>query len=318
MMKNNADPLGTLSIGNVVTTGTTLYKSNFKRYLQVSLRATAWIIAIFAASVALLFVGGVLYGFTKSWLAAIPVVLGWVAVTFYFLAKYSTDRAVICRLAYQELANAPETVGDATRQLLPRMWGFLRLSWLVSLYLFLVALVSYIGLAIAIGILVGILTYGLNLGTSNIAVSFIIGLLAIVLVVLWMALLIRYYAYWFVSELPLAIESTTSANFSISRSRQLSAIAANKVAAIIAVAFLVTIPINFLGNIPSFIGQIMTTSQSGPFANPSTQVIGSLLMLSGFFLSLLAELIVMPFWQVIKAIVYYDLRNRREGSDLNI
>ncbi|AFY95153.1 hypothetical protein [Chamaesiphon minutus] len=316
MMKNNADPVGTLSIGNVVTMATTLYKSNFKRYLQVSARATAWVVAIVAASIGLLFVGGVMYGFTKSWLAAIPVVLGWVAATFYFLAKYSTDRAIICRLAYQELANAPETVAVATQNLLPRMWGFLRLSWLVSLYLFVVALVSYIGVIIVIFMAAAILSI-LKVPTANLAVSFIIGLLAIVLILLWFALLIRYYAYWFVSELPMAIESTTSASYSISRSRQLSGVVANKVAAIIAVGFLVTLPITSMGNVPSFIGQIMTTSQVGSI-DPSTQAIGSLLMLGGFILSLLGELIIMPFWQAIKAIVYYDLRNRREGIDLSI
>jgi hypothetical protein len=318
MIKNNADPVGTLSIGNVVTTGTTLYKSNFKRYLQVSLRATAWVVAIVAASIGLAVLGVLLYGITKSWLLSIPLVLGWVVLTLYFSAKYSTDRAVICRLAYQELADAPETVNEATRNLLPRMWGFLRLSWLVSLYLSLVGLVSYIGLIIVGSILVGLLMYALKLSVTNIGVSIGIGLVVIVGVLLWFALLVRYYAYWFVAELPMAIESTTSASFSISRSRQLSAIAANKVAAIIAVAFLVTLPINLLGNIPSFIGQIMTSSQSGPLANPSTQALGSLLMSSGFILGLLAELFVMPFWQAIKAIVYYDLRNRREGRDLII
>ena len=46
MAKNNYDPVGTLSIGNVVTTSITLYKSNFKRYFQVSLRATCWLLAI--------------------------------------------------------------------------------------------------------------------------------------------------------------------------------------------------------------------------------------------------------------------------------
>ena len=317
MIKNNADPVGSLSIGNVVTTGTTLYKSNFKRYLQVSLGATAWVIAIVAASIGLLFIGGILFGITKSWLSAIPVGVGWVVVTFYFLAKYFTARAVICRLAYQELANAPETVAVATRNLLPRMWGFLRLSWLVSLYLFLVALVSYIGLIIVISILVAVLVYGLKFPAPNIAVSLALGLLAIVLILLWFGLLIRYYAYWFVAELPMAIESTTSANFSISQSRQLSAIAANKVAAIIAVAFLVTLPISLLGNIPSFIGQFMTSSWAGSI-DPSTQAIASLLMFGGSILSLIGELFVMPFWQTIKAIVYYDLRNRREGSDLII
>ena len=50
----------------------------------------------------------------------------------------------------------------------------------------------------------------------------------------------------------------------------------------------------------------------------ATQAIGGALMLGGFVLNLLSELFIMPFWQIIKSIVYYDLRNRREGGDLTI
>jgi hypothetical protein len=35
-------------------------------------------------------------------------------------------------------------------------------------------------------------------------------------------------------------------------------------------------------------------------------------------ISTIGDLFVMPFWQVIKAIIYYDLRNRQEGNDLII
>ena len=143
MAKNNYDPVGTLSIGNVVTTATTLYKSNFKRYFQVSLRATGWLfLTILAATISAIIVGGTMmaeiFGMTGSWSFAIPIALGLVIISFYFSAKYATDRAIICRLAYQDLIDAPETVAVATKQLIPRTWGFLRLSWLVFLYLFLV------------------------------------------------------------------------------------------------------------------------------------------------------------------------------------
>ncbi|WP_310484301.1 hypothetical protein [Chamaesiphon sp. VAR_48_metabat_403] len=314
MTKNSSDPFGTLSIGNVVTTGTILYRSNLKRYLQVSLRATAWVVAIFAAAIGLMLIGGVLFSLTQSWLpVVIPLVVVWFGLSLYLSAKSLTDRAVICRLAYQELIDAPETVDAATRQLLPRTWAFLRLSLLLGLYLSLLVIVGYILFAIAIGLMVALLMSVAQLSPDNgVFVVFII-LLSVVFFVLLVALIVRFYAAWFVAELPLAVEPITSANFSIRRSRQLSNNVIGKLVLIITVAFLITIPLSSIGSTPSFIGQLMSVSSTD-----SAKVVGGVLTIVGFFVSLAIELLIMPFWQIIKAIVYFDLRNRQEGNDLII
>ena len=313
MAKISSDPVGTLSIGNVVTTGTILYRSNLKRYLQVSLRATAWVVAIFASAIGLLFIGGILYGITQSWLATIPLGFVWFGLALYLSAKCLTDRAVICRLAYQELIDAPETVAVATRQLLPRTWAFLRLSTLLGLYMFLIAMAGYILLILAIGLLVGMTIYLFKLSTENGIFIGLFSLLAIGLALLLIAFIIRFYAAWFVAELPLAIESNPSASLSIRRSRQLSNNAIRKLVLIITVAFLITLPLSTIGAIPSWIGQFMTASDT-----ESTKIAGGFVTIAGFFVSIAIELLVMPFWQVIKAIVYFDLRNRQEGNDLVI
>jgi hypothetical protein len=313
MAKNSFDPVGTLSIGNVVTTGTILYRSNFKRYLQVSLRATAWLFAIGVATLVFVVLGSLLFAATKSWVVFIPVSLGWIGVTLYLMAKYSTDRAVICRLAYQELIEEPETVSVATGHLLPRTWAFLRLSLLLGLYMFLIAFVGYIALALAIG-LVAVLLGIVFKGTPGIFTSVVIVIIGVGLGILLIALILRFYAYWFVAELPLAIESTNTsslASFGLRRSRQLSLTAVRKLVLIIAVAFLITLPLSVISSIPSFLGQAMSLSTT-----QSTMTAGSLLVFLGFLLNIAIELFVMPFWQIIKAIVYFDLRNRREGGDL--
>jgi hypothetical protein len=314
MAKNNYDPLGTLSIGNVITTGTTLYKSNFKRYFQISLRATAWLLAIVLSIVVAVVIGSILYTLTNSWLIVFPVSLVSIVATLYFSAKYATDRAVIARLAYQELIDAPETASVATQHLLPRTWGFLRLSLLISLYIWLVAIIAYIGLVLLVMIVIIVAIYLLKIPEQNPLFLIAIGLLIIGAFFLWMAIIVRYYAYWFIAELPLAVEQTNSASFSISRSQRLIGSAVGRVILIITIAFLIAIPINTIGNSPSFIGQIMISSST----DTSTQAIGGILVLGGLLLNLLSELFIMPFWQIIKAIVYYDLRNRREGGDLII
>jgi hypothetical protein len=314
MAKNNYDPVGTLSIGNVITTSITLYKSNFKRYFQVSLRATGWLFAIVLVIAIAALIGGGLYAATNSWLVGIPVAIGWIVGTLYCSAKYATDRAVICRLAYQELINAPETVAVATQQLLPRTWAFLRLTWLTSLYISLIAVVAYIGLIIAVLIITAVLVYGLKLTVENPFTIISIALSVIGAIFLLVAILVRCYAYWFIAELPLAVEQTRSANASIARSQQLISTAVGRVILIVTIAFLMLIPINTIGGSPSFIGQVMISAST----DLATQAIGGVLIISGILLNLLSELFIMPFWQIIKAIIYYDLRNRREGGDLII
>ncbi len=314
MAKNNFDPVGTLSIGNVITTSTILYKSNFKRYFQVSLRATGWLLAIVLSMVLAGIVSGFLYVFTKSWLITMAVGLGWIGVFLYLTAKYATDRAVICRLAYQELIEVPETVAVATQELVPRTWSFLRLTWLVSFYMFVIAAIGYLALALLVIAIAAIAIYGLKLPAENPLVIISIGLSIVGAFLLWLVILFRFYAYWLVAELPLAVEQIKSARFSIKRSQQLVKTSTQRVLLIITIAFLITIPINTIGNGPSFIGQIMSSVST----DAATQSMGYLLTFVGFLINLVSELFLMPFWQVIKAIIYYDLRNRREGGDLVI
>jgi hypothetical protein len=314
MPKSTADPVGTLTVGNVISASVTLYKSNFKRYFQVSLRATAWAVVMVLAVFVLTFIGGILYGMTNSVLVAVPLGLIGIGVSLYCLARYATDRAVIARLAYQELIDRPETISTATQALIPRSWGFLRLAWLLGLYIFLVAFIGYILLAIGIGACVGIIA-GLKLTSNPVAIGMGV-IVSIGLLFLFIFTIVRYYSYWFIAELPLAIEASTSASFSMRRSKELSRNMVRRLQAIIVIALLITLPISAIGNAPSLIGQFMATPTLSP--DIATQSMGNMLMVGGFFVGVASELIVVPFWQAIKAVIYYDLRNRREGSDLLI
>jgi hypothetical protein len=311
MPKNTADPVGTLTVGNVISASVTLYKSNFKRYFQVALRATAWAVAMVLVWT---FIGGILSEVTNSVLVAVPLCLIGIGVTLYCLARYSTDRAVIARLAYQELIDRPETVSVATQSLVPRAWGFLRLACLLGLYIFLVAFIGYIFLAIGIGAYFGIIGV-LGLISNPIAIGMGI-IVSIGLVFLFFFTIVRYYSYWFIAELPLAVEASTSAGFSMRRSKDLSRNMVRRLMLIIAIALLITLPISVIGNAPSTIGQLMANPTLSP--DVATQSQGNVLTVGGFFLGMASELIVVPFWQAIKAVIYYDLRNRREGSDLVI
>lgn len=314
MGKKILDPVGTLSIGNVVTSGAILYRSNFKRYFQLSLVSIGWLIVAIVVASILAGIGFAVLIAARSWLAAVPIGIVGIGLCLYFLAKYLTARAIISRLAYREAIDVPETVAEATAHLKPRMWGLLRVALLVFIYLSIVATIGGIVYLLIIGLegmLIGPL--GLNART-NIWLALLVSLSVLGLLLVYIASIVWVYGYWFIAELPMAIESPKSANYSIRRSGQLSKHAIGKIVWIMGVAFAIVLPITLISGIPGFIGQIMSI----PARLPDTQTLqtAGTLQIVGFLLSLIAELLVMPFWQAVKAILYYDLCNRLEGSDI--
>ncbi|MFM2305156.1 MAG: hypothetical protein RLZZ135_2569 [Cyanobacteriota bacterium] len=316
MAKRILDPVGTLSVGNIITTAVTLYKSNFRRYFQVSLRATGWVLASVLSAIGFTVIAALLYGLIKnsSLFISIPLCLVWLVFVAYCVAKSSTNRAVISRLAYQESIDRPETISAATQQLQPRTWAFLRLDFLIVLYVCLILIVSYIALALILG---GIVLLGSLLKLSpGPTLYFIVGLVTIGLFFGWIILLMRYYAGWFIAELPLAIESRGSASISLRRSRALSKAFTGRIVLILTIAVGVTLPITLFGSLPSFFGQIAIDPRISP--NSPNQTVGFILIGVGFLLNIVGNLFVIPFWQVIKAVIYQDLCNRREGSDLTL
>ncbi|MDP5016051.1 MAG: DUF975 domain-containing protein, partial [Dolichospermum sp.] len=91
MSKNfdSPNPIQTLTVGSVVSAGMRLYRSHFKTYFFIALKAYAWLL--------------------------IPV-YGW--VKFYALS------ALISRLAFGELVNQPESVSSGERFVNSRLWEF--------------------------------------------------------------------------------------------------------------------------------------------------------------------------------------------------
>ena len=133
---------------------------------------------------------------------------------------------------------------------------------------------------------------------------------AIVLLIVGIVIIIRLYSRWSIAEVPLAVEeNTTGGGQSIDRSWELTEGAVGRIQYIVVVAFLVTLPIQMVtGFIPS-IFQLRF--------DPNTSAYWVVYFINLAF-SLLGAAVVMPFWQAIKAVIYYDLRSRREGLDLQM
>ncbi len=233
----------------------------------------------------------------KTYLGIAAIAHLWLLVPIYGWAKYAQLSGVISRLAFQELINQPESADTAKRQLQPLKWSF----WVIGIRVSLWMLGVYLGAAIVGGILLAILSAVLGPAGAGIGM--------ILLVVAVIVSLIRVYSRLVVAELPLAVEAGVNGAQSVKRSWEITKSAIVRIQGVVLVAILVTLPLIAVFNyLPSLL-QIGMDPESSTY---------QMLTLIGFITSLIGGTLVMPFWQALKAVLYFDLRNRREGLGLNL
>lgn len=253
-------PLGSLSVGNVVSAGLRIYRDRFKLYFSLALQAYLWLI--------------------------VPV-YGW--------AKFSAILGLISRLAYGEIVERPETVNEARRHTNARMWSFLLASLLVTLII--------IGATIAFFVVVGIIFVILAvIAQQNPIAIALLGILGVLFLIGFLFGYIWLYSRLSIIELPIAIERQGDSTEAISRSWTLTKGFVIRLQLIFFVAFLLTLP-------PSLLVNLITV----PF--PQDSPIVALINLT---LAVVVAALLIPFWQAIKAVIYYDLRTQKEGIDLDM
>jgi hypothetical protein len=225
----------------------------------------------------------------------------WILVPIYGWAKYAAKMGMMSRLAYGELVNQPESIAEAHQKADPLKWSFLGVLFRVGVRLFLV----YIGLALLAAIIGGLLLGLLGLA-ANPALGLILGGVIVIVILLGITWV---YSRLVVAEVPLAVEAGINGKTSVDRSWALTESSVFRIQGVVLVAFLITLPILFLFN---YLPQIfMLGTEEG------SSLYWTLYTIS-LFTSLVGNLFVMPFWQALKAVLYYDLRSRREGVDLSL
>ena len=240
----------------------------------------------------------------KSYFGLALVASLWSLVPIYGWAKYSAILGLISRLAFGEVREKPETVSDARREVNPRMWSFLWAGILTFLIFFAVFLVGGLAMAIVIG------GAGAIFGQNYV----IIGALVVVAFIAFVIICIRLFSRLLIVELPLAVENNIGASSAIGRSWELTKGSVGRIQWIVLVAILVSLPITIIVQILATIIQVFLSrvlgAESGIFF-----LVSYLLILPVSFGSSALQI---PFWQAMKAIIYYDLRSRKEGLGLQI
>jgi hypothetical protein len=231
----------------------------------------------------------------------------WILVPIYGWAKYSAMMGMIARLAYQEVTEQPETTRDAQRHVKPRMWDFLVAGILVGLIIF----GAIIPFSIIIGLVGALAGFIFN---QNSAVGAVVGaLLIIAALLLFVFGLLWLISRLFLVELPLAVEENVTATSTISRSWNLTKGFIGRIQLVVLIGFLISVPILLVTNIASLIFQ--TIIGAGLENAPSLAAIGGILSLP---IAFAGGALMIPFWQSIKAVVYADLRVRREGMGIDL
>lgn len=241
------------------------------------------------------------------YLAFIAALWSWVPI--YGWAKFVANLGVISRLAFGEVTEKPETITEARRYIKPRMWSFLGASFLVAFKLFL----AYLGGAIVMAIFFGIIIFALRaifnsfLGLAGSIILFILLIIGFIVLIIYF---IRLIARYFIFDLPLAIEDNINASDSINRSLELTQGFLGNIQLIVFIASLISLP---LWGIAIFLQLVPEFLKNSDLAIPS-----SIVFVVSLVVSSATTAFISPLWQTTKAVVYYDLRVRREGFGMKL
>jgi membrane-anchored glycerophosphoryl diester phosphodiesterase (GDPDase) len=246
----------------------------------------------------------------KLYLGLALKALLWSFVPIYGWAKSFQIQAIISRHVFQELTNQPESVSTTRTQLNRQLWSF----WVAQILIGLIAFGINLALTIVSVIIIGLLTAVLG-GGSSAEASLLLVLLQNIINLITLVIYFWFYSHFFVAELPLAIEKNVTSTSCISRSWELTKGLVVRVQLIVFVAGLITAPIVLLALSPLFlmISSLITSS------SPEALVFAIIpIIFWGLILLTVGNAFMMPFWQAIKAVIYYDLRSRREGLGLQV
>jgi hypothetical protein len=292
------DPtLEPLQVGKVISASLRIYRDNFKSYIAIALQASLWGFIPFLAFIALIVLDFAAFQISTGLgililLAAIGI---WIYVSLYSANKSLQNSALISRLTFQLLKNQPETVAQARKQLPKQKLIFFITQFFAS---FLISLSNSVPQFIQ-----GFLWFS----NQNEAFSAILILVSLA-VYLWV------FSRLFIPEVVVAIEKKEPIK-SISRSWELTESSALKITLIIFLAYCISIPAYILPIIPILIGiGLVVSSVVGLVINSSTElgfaamVYGFNLIVIGIFLLYFVSIFVIPFWQALKGVIYFDLR----------
>ncbi len=322
-MTHSAHPTAApLNVGNVVTTTVQLYRARFSSYLKIAFFGYITLILITLAAIAvsgLAVIQAIAFeNDLSNVIVAVGLIAAGIAGLIYASAKLLAAAGAISRLAFRELVGQPEEIAVAQQYTNDRLWSFWRVGIEISLrlgviYLGLVMIASLVGgfLAVAVGFFFApLFQEGGSVSPLAFVAAFFLGAIGILgLISMVLIPLVWFFSRWIVAEVPLAVEEGVNGAQSIARSWSLTQGSVGRIQWVVVVAFLVSSPIVGITNYLPQLLSLAVDPESGA---------GVVITLVSFLTSYIGGMFLLPFWQILKAVIYFDLRNRREGLGLEL
>lgn len=320
-----------MTVGNIVSATISLYRARFGDYFALAGQSVLWILPpllLLALAIALMVLGVGVSGDIASGevvneqLLGVGVLLLVVAmvVGIYCLTRSMVCDAAISRLAFFELRQTPETRKDAHRFVRRRMWKFLLASLLIGLLIlavYILIVIAVFVITFVMAIIAGVVMGGDAL-TNSPENNLIFGLIAILLTfVLIFGVLILFLwmsARLFVYDTTLAIEEKVAVMDTLGISWRLTKRNTFRIILVMVVTVLVSLPVGIVVQIIAAIAQPILSS----LIPLPTNIQDAIAVFIGVAIGLLGNLILLPLWQILKSVIYYDLKSRKEGIDLQL
>ncbi len=314
-----------LTVGDVVSVALTIARQRWKQHGGIALQATAWIFipiigaVVLSLGVPLMSTRSVNVG-VRTGASGIMVllVLVWLVSGIYCLGRYLANAALISRLAFNELVQGEETMAEARRYTQSRTWSYIGASLLVGVLVFTALVAAGIMMSVLFGLFAA-LFMGLGLSgptSARTPVAYVfLGIGGLIAILLFLVGLTWLGSRFFFYELPMTIERETGAVSSVGRTWSLGSRSNWRLMLITTLTYLITIPIQVIAQVVMMVLLIIPQVISAQNAVLS----GGLLVMSSvvnLVVNFGVVLVTMGFWQVVKAVVYFDLRNRSEGLGL--
>jgi len=271
-----------LSVGNVINAALHLYRMHLWQYLGLALQAALW--------------------------SVIPI-YGW--------ARSLTILAQLSRLGFRQVIGQPERPRETFRVLQPRLWSFLG-AGILHLLLLLTA-----NMVLSFGITLGLMPILIGLA-GLFGDSAITGVLIVLLQLLSQGIIllgqIWVQSRLFVYDIALAMERNIDASQCFGRSWTLTRGSVLRIQGVLLSAYLITAPLFILAGLPLLVLVPPLIQAAETLAiDPTPFILWVLATLGGFVAAMIiVSILVAPLWQAMKAVLYYDLRCRREGLDFGL
>jgi hypothetical protein len=290
---NSIEPL---NIGNTINTAFRLYRDRFQTYVFFAVRACLWSLLPLVLQ---LILSQLLYQtITPEQGSDIGLRLFLFPIQIFSAAKYLFNNAVISRLAFQDIIYQPETAGQAEKKVKPKMW---RLWWMQ-------VLIGLLGAAIILPITL-----------SLVLVSFIpiLG----VLLILPASFCLAFFFLWlsariYIAELPLVIEDNLGSWQAIKRGWHLTKNSAWRIVGVMFIASLLIIPVYILSVALASIPFWFNSSEDWQTLAENPLFFRQMAMFSYGLTTifLLLNILLVPFWQSLKSVIYNHLLDQKKND----